>query len=191
MLSELLTVAKELKGDQGEQPNQLEPTARTSKEVITAPQKRGRWDDDSDSDDKKKKKKEKSKKSGVKKVKSCFSQIVLFIAAVAQIDPQQPIVTVNMPGSDYAVDDYYTSHPLMELQPEEENQMKKEEETFSAGMPSPPPAESIRMCNSVNKYRKIARLNEGSYGVVFKAQNIETGEIVALKRVLNCVLTLC
>ena len=95
-----------------------------------------------------------------------------------------------MPGSDNAVDDYYTSHPLMELQPEEENQLKEEEETFSAGMPPPPPAESIRMCNSVNKYRKIARLNEGSYGVVFKAQNIETGEIVALKRVLNCISTL-
>ena len=73
MLSELLTVAKELKGDQGEQPNQLDSTAKASNEVIAAPQKRGRWDDDSDSDDKKRKKREKSKKSGVKKVKSCHS----------------------------------------------------------------------------------------------------------------------
>ena len=87
-----------------------------------------------------------------------------------------------MPGSDYAVDDYYASHPLMELQSDEENQLKEEEETNSKVIP-PPPAECIRVCNSVNKYRKIARLNEGSYGVVFKAQNIETGEIVALKRV--------
>ncbi|CBK23008.2 Serine-threonine kinase [Blastocystis hominis] len=39
------------------------------------------------------------------------------------------------------------------------------------------------MCRSVGKYRKIARLNEGSYGIVYKAQNIETGEIVALKRI--------
>lgn len=43
--------------------------------------------------------------------------------------------------------------------------------------------DSILPCRSVNNYRKIARLSEGSYGVVYKAENIETGEIVALKRV--------
>ena len=186
----MLTVAKELKGDQGEQSNQLDLKVQTSKEAITVPQKRGRWDDDSDSDDKKKKKKDKSKKSSAKKVKSHFCQNALFVAALATVDPQQPVVTVSMPGSDYAVDDYYASHPLMELQPEEESKQGDEEETHSEQMPPPPPVESIHMCNSVNKYRKIARLNEGSYGVVFKAQNKETGEIVALKRVfkLNCIL---
>ena len=45
--------------------------------------------------------------------------------------------------------------------------------------------ESILPCQSVNKYKKIARLSEGSYGVVYKAENSETGEIVALKRVFT------
>lgn len=84
-----------------------------------------------------------------------------------------------MPDSSYAVDDYYATHPLMELPPEEEPMM-------DATVSTPPLdsfRESIHMCNSVNKYKKLERLNEGSYGIVYKAQNIETGEIVALKRV--------
>ena len=38
-------------------------------------------------------------------------------------------------------------------------------------------------CRSVDCYRKIAKIEEGQYGVVYKAQDKETGEIVALKKV--------
>ena len=65
----MLTVAKELKEDQREQPNQLEKNTKSGNEVIVVQQKRGRWDDDSDSDDNKKKKKVKIKKSNFKKMK--------------------------------------------------------------------------------------------------------------------------
>lgn len=37
-------------------------------------------------------------------------------------------------------------------------------------------------CRSVDCYRKIGRIDEGTYGVVYKAQDKETQEIVALKR---------
>jgi len=35
----------------------------------------------------------------------------------------------------------------------------------------------------MDKYIKIDKLGEGTYGVVYKAKNKETGEIVALKRI--------
>ena len=88
-----------------------------------------------------------------------------------------PEVTVALPSADYQVDDYYASHPLLELPPESEDEIEQEVQTEVR-------QESILPCQSVNKYRKIARLSEGSYGVVYKAENCETGEIVALKRVL-------
>ena len=34
----------------------------------------------------------------------------------------------------------------------------------------------------MDKYTKIARLGEGTYGVVYKAQNKQSGAVVALKR---------
>ena len=91
-----------------------------------------------------------------------------------------------MPGSVNAVDDYYASHPFLELPPEESVPVSSQDEKMETPEPilSPPLIEPvIHMCRSVNKYRKIARLNEGSYGIVYKAQNIETNEVIALKRV--------
>jgi cyclin-dependent kinase len=35
----------------------------------------------------------------------------------------------------------------------------------------------------MDKYIKIDKLGEGTYGIVYKAKNRETGEIVALKRI--------
>lgn len=135
------------------------------------PPKKGRWDDDSSSDEEKKKKKEK-KQSHVHRPLSC--------AEAKPVKKQEaPLVTVAMPDSNTVVDDYYASHPLMELPPEEE---PMEDVTAASASPSFIP-ECIRSCRSVNKYKKLERLNEGSYGVVYKAQNVETGEIVALKRV--------
>lgn len=38
-------------------------------------------------------------------------------------------------------------------------------------------------CRCVDEYKKICRISEGTYGIVYKAQNKKTGEIVALKKI--------
>ncbi|KAJ3242069.1 hypothetical protein HDU81_007823 [Chytriomyces hyalinus] len=41
---------------------------------------------------------------------------------------------------------------------------------------------SLVSCRSVDRYEKLNRIEEGSYGIVYRARDRETGEIVALKK---------
>lgn len=46
-----------------------------------------------------------------------------------------------------------------------------------------PRANMLQSCRSVFEYEKLNKINEGTYGVVYKARDKKTGEIVALKKV--------
>lgn len=37
--------------------------------------------------------------------------------------------------------------------------------------------------SNLEKYQKLEKLGEGTYGIVYKAQNLETGEFVAIKKI--------
>ena len=40
-----------------------------------------------------------------------------------------------------------------------------------------------RDADAIHKYQRLEKLGEGTYGVVYKAQNLETGELVAIKKI--------
>ncbi|KAF5726684.1 cyclin-dependent kinase G-2 [Tripterygium wilfordii] len=63
-----------------------------------------------------------------------------------------------------------------------------EEEDDSHATPEPlaPPQRSINMlqgCRSVDEFERLNKIDEGTYGVVYRARDKKTGEIVALKKV--------
>lgn len=41
----------------------------------------------------------------------------------------------------------------------------------------------FQTCKSIENYKQLNKIDEGSYGIVFRAQNKETGEIVAIKKI--------
>ena len=51
-----------------------------------------------------------------------------------------------------------------------------------AGVPPRSAYPPITGCRSVYMYERLNHIEEGSYGVVFRARNKETGEIVAIKK---------
>ncbi|GAA0183940.1 non-receptor serine/threonine protein kinase [Lithospermum erythrorhizon] len=62
------------------------------------------------------------------------------------------------------------------------------DESDSHGLPEPalPPQRNVNMlqgCRSVDEFERLNKIDEGTYGVVYRAQDKKTGEIVALKKV--------
>lgn len=49
--------------------------------------------------------------------------------------------------------------------------------------PKPRRTDMLQGCRNVSKYETISRINEGTYGVVYKARDLETGKFMALKKV--------
>ncbi|KAJ3353276.1 Cyclin-dependent kinase 10 [Entophlyctis luteolus] len=52
-----------------------------------------------------------------------------------------------------------------------------------ARAPGPDPAVFLGACASVSAFEKLGRVGEGTYGIVYKARDTKSGQIVALKRV--------
>ena len=42
----------------------------------------------------------------------------------------------------------------------------------------------------INRYKKAGKIGKGTYGVVYKAKDTETGDTVALKKMILIVITL-
>lgn len=63
---------------------------------------------------------------------------------------------------------------------------ESDEDVGSQGTPVHPPQRSFNMlqgCRRVDEFERLNKIDEGTYGVVFRAKDKKTGEIVALKQV--------
>ncbi|PKI78334.1 cyclin-dependent kinase G-2 [Punica granatum] len=98
-------------------------------------------------------------------------------------------------------DDHYSGHDsdrneYMDLDEDRENKVmganltdtESEGDDDSPGTPEPigPPQRSVNMlqgCRSVDEFERLNKIDEGTYGVVYRARDKKTGEVVALKKV--------
>ena len=46
-----------------------------------------------------------------------------------------------------------------------------------------PQHEILGACRSVSDFEKLNRIGEGTYGIVYRAKDLKSGEIVALKKI--------
>ncbi|KAK8512797.1 hypothetical protein V6N12_030213 [Hibiscus sabdariffa] len=63
---------------------------------------------------------------------------------------------------------------------------KNEKDSSGTSEAPAPPLRSVNMlhgCRSVDEFERLNKINEGTYGVVYRARDKKTGEIVALKKV--------
>ncbi|CAK9325626.1 unnamed protein product [Citrullus colocynthis] len=69
------------------------------------------------------------------------------------------------------------------LDTDSEDETESPEEAEPSG---PPPQRSVNMlqgCRSVDEFERLNKIDEGTYGVVYRARDKKSGEIVALKKV--------
>ncbi|KAF5746471.1 cyclin-dependent kinase G-2-like isoform X4 [Tripterygium wilfordii] len=67
-----------------------------------------------------------------------------------------------------------------------DNDTEEEDDSRATPEPLAPPQRSINMlqgCRSVDEFERLNKIDEGTYGVVYRARDKKTGEIVALKKV--------
>ncbi|KAH9610576.1 hypothetical protein KSS87_003336 [Heliosperma pusillum] len=88
-------------------------------------------------------------------------------------------------GEDYMdVDDKHndTDHSLSPRETDSEN----EDDSLRIPEPPAPAKRTVNMlqgCRSVDEFERLNKIDEGTYGVVYRARDKKTGEIVALKKV--------
>lgn len=106
-------------------------------------------------------------------------------------------IRLKSSGDEYADDDLERTD-YMEIDDDHDNNNKgssgsrsdtdSEDGMDSRNTPEPagPPQRSVNMlqgCRSVDEFERLNKIDEGTYGVVYRAKDKKTGEIVALKKV--------
>lgn len=53
----------------------------------------------------------------------------------------------------------------------------------ATGRPVAIPRDYLGTCRSVNEFEKLNRVGEGTYGIVYRARDVKSKEVVALKKI--------
>ncbi|KAL1916510.1 uncharacterized protein VTP21DRAFT_5701 [Calcarisporiella thermophila] len=142
--------------------------------------KRSKWEEDEE-DDKDLTTLRKNKKVAKKKAAALRSQS-------PGVTPTQPPEIDPLVGPEQTSSKSCTASPLAEARERSSQSPLLPPTSSSPRRYSPAPALSkaafptLSECRSVDNYEKLNKIEEGAYGVVYRARNKETGEIVALKR---------
>ena len=141
--------------------------------------KRSRWDNDDEEQDtaaaKKKKDKEAKKKAKLVQQQQQQQQMLATQPTSKSFNDPSPASIKPLPSDDSI--DYPT------------NATSQAETPALRQRPLPPPSRQfpleppeIRPCRSVEIYEKLNHIEEGSYGIVYRARDTQTNAIVAIKQ---------
>ena len=153
---------------------------------MSQPPKRGKWDSSDDESDHGKPVSKQTKKSAVKNVK--VEEAPIDVPIVAE-DVQESAVVVDVeaivPTSVGKNDESIDLEQSVESVCEEPTKLQ---EVPAEAEPAHPPAPRVHNsifdgCRSVDCYQRINFIDQGTYGMVFKAKCRETGELFALKQI--------
>lgn len=94
-----------------------------------------------------------------------------------------------MKKSKWEVDDEHQSgskhhkkKPKRGIESKEEAKKTQQDEQPIQTIRTVPKAPYIQSCRTVDNYEKLNKIEEGSYGIVYRARDRKTGQIVALKK---------
>ncbi|KAJ3129875.1 hypothetical protein HK100_008365 [Physocladia obscura] len=91
--------------------------------------------------------------------------------------PAKKLATKQIPQSNDVFSDGQSQHQQI-AQPQRPKHALHSSPLLSTALVGPP----IQSCRFVDCYEKLNRIEEGSYGIVYRARDKQTGEIVALKK---------
>ncbi|KAJ3357793.1 hypothetical protein HDU83_002921 [Entophlyctis luteolus] len=118
-----------------------------------------------------------------------LSRVVEYLNWVQEPDLyDEPFFEFSMKPSRWSTRDDFEAHARTRSpSPRPKKKQTRAASPTEAFRPNPPPSAPLnnlhlQSCRSVDCYEKLNRIEEGSYGIVYRARDRETGEIVALKK---------
>ncbi|CAG8615762.1 5278_t:CDS:2 [Paraglomus occultum] len=153
--------------------------------------KRSKWESESENEDAGVQRKAGKKKRGSKKTKVENEEEASTLSDADEanqkkkqtVDETQTLEVSQSPALNTSTPPAFeNATETMEESPVPQRDQADQSASEKAVMPRKPKPPILTGCRSVDNYEKLNRIEEGAYGVVYRARDRATGEIVALKK---------